>query len=243
MGMSEAIRVCRAVERLLKDRDENARFGDFPVDLTPPNLPEGYKVQDALIKRYQDRGQGIDGWKVGLASKSMQQSVGIPHPIEGPILESLSHNEHVDLSNADYVSVCLEADGLVLLAGPISYNEGPWTSETARERVGSVMVAIETTDDRLSKKNLNTDGLSIANFVHNEGCVLGPSIENWQETNLSAEKLSINLNEVFIGSGTDAAALDHPFNSVSWLANNLGRRRHNLHEGAIVLTGCVTEAI
>ena len=153
MGMSEEIRVCRAVEQLLKDRDENARFGDSPVDLTPPNLPEGYKVQDPLIKRYQDRGQGIDGWKVGLASKSMRQSVGIPHPIEGPILESLSHNEHVDLSNADYVSVCLEADGLVLLAGPISYNEGPWTSETARERVGSVMVAIETTDDRLSKKN------------------------------------------------------------------------------------------
>ncbi|HIO01292.1 MAG TPA: hypothetical protein EYN14_04945 [Alphaproteobacteria bacterium] len=37
--------------------------------------------------------------------------------------------------------------------------------------------------------------------------------------------------------------LDHPFNSVSWLANNLGRRRHNLHKGAIVLTGCVTETI
>ena len=153
MGMSEEIRVCRAVEQLLKDRDENARFGDSPVDLTPPNLPEGYKVQDALIKRYQDRGQGIDSWKVGLSGKSMQQSVGIPHPIEGPILESLSHNEHVDLSNAD--------------------------------------------------------------FVHNVGCVLGPSIENWQETNLAAEKLSINLNEVFIGRGTGAAVLDHPFNSVA----------------------------
>ena len=73
--------------------------------------------------------------------------------------------------------------------------------------------------------------------------MLGPSIENWQETNLAAEKLSINLNEVFIRSGTGAAVLDHPFNSVAWLANNLGRRRHNLHEGAIVLTGCVTETI
>ena len=80
-------------------------------------------------------------------------TVGIFHPIEGPILESLSDNEHVDLSNADCVSVCLEADSLVLLAGPISYNEGPWTSETARERVGSVMVAIEIADDRLSKKS------------------------------------------------------------------------------------------
>ena len=67
--------------------------------------------------------------------------------------------------------------------------------------------------------------------------------ENTSDDNRKEITGKVNLNEVFIGSGTDAAALDHPFNSVSWLANNLGRRRHNLHEGAIVLTGCVTESI
>lgn len=234
----------QAARRLLNDREALVPFCDFPSALTPTTISRGYQIQDYLIKKYEARGDKLGGWKVGLASTKMQAAVGIPHPIEGPILASLIQESEAQLSISNYLTLCVEAEVAFIVGNEIGARKTLWKAPEISEQMESVAVAIEIADDRASNNTVfKGGGLNVANFVHNAGCVIGPPIKNWSKIDLAEEKLKITLNDQYIGSGFGSTILGNPINSVTWLANNLSRRGYKLSSGSVIMTGCVTESI
>ncbi len=234
----------RAADRLLHDRDTCVALAKFPSKLTPSSLSQGYELQDQLIKKYKSRGDGIGGWKVGLASTKMQKAVGIPHPIEGPILASLIQHGGAHLSIKDYLTLCVEAEVAFVVGEDIKAGDKLCTPQQVSARIESVAVAIEIADDRGSNNTvLHGGGLNIANFIHNAGCVMGNPVRDWSTIDLAQETLQITLNGHNMGSGAGSEVLGNPINSATWLANKLSRRGYVLSAGSIIMTGCVTNTI
>ena len=234
----------QAAVRLLQDRDACVALAKFPTKLTPSTLSQGYQLQDQLIKKYKSRGDGIGGWKVGLASRKMQKAVGIPHPIEGPILASLIRHGGAHLSINDYLTLCVEAEMAFVVGEDIAAGEKLYTPEQVSARIESVAVAIEIADDRGSNNSvLHGGGLNIANFVHNAGCVMGNPVQDWSTIDLAQETLQITLNGYSMGAGAGSEVLGNPINSATWLVNNLSQRGYVLLVGSIIMTGCVTTTI
>ena len=237
-------KVKKAAARLFRDREANVRLDAFPACLTPATMADGYRVQDELIKTYAGKGHEVGGWKVGLASTKMQDLVGIPHPIEGPILKPLIKQNGAEISANDFLTLCVEAEIGLVVGGDIEPRREPWNTKTIASRIGSAMVAIEIADDRDSNNAVyKGGGLNIANFVHNVGCVVGIPIQDWLRIDLSKESLNVFLNGRNIGCGIGKQIMGNPMNSAVWLINNLSKRGYNLPPGTVILTGCVTESI
>jgi len=237
-------KVRKAAGRLFKDREDNVRFDAFPACLTPVSIAEGYLVQDELIKTYVGEGYEVGGWKVGLTSTTMQELVGISHPIEGPILKSLIGENEVNISANDYLTLCVEAEIGFVVGREIEPRREPWNTKTIASRIESAMVAIEIADDRDSGNAVyKGGGLNVANFVHNVGCVIGSPIQDWSRIDLRKEVLRVFLNGTNIGCGVGKQVMGNPINAAVWLINNLSKRGYNLLAGTLILTGCVTESI
>ena len=206
----------QAAVRLLQDRDACIALAKFPTKLTPSTLLQGYQLQDQLIKKYKSRGDLISGWKVGLASRKMQKVVGIPHPIEGPILASLIRHGGARLSISDYLTLCVEAEMAFVVGEDLVAGEKLYTPEQVSARIESVTVAIEIADDRGSNNSVvRGGGLNIANFVHNAGCVMGNPIQDWSTIHLAQETLQITLNGNSMGAGAGSEVLGNPINSAT----------------------------
>lgn len=242
MGMYEEVRIYRATEQLLKEREEKARYGDFPADMIPPTIMEGYRIQTSVMRKLMARGNPLGGWKVALASKTMQQAQGVTHPVCGPVLNNWVLTGDSEVSATDYGHLCVEAEIAFRIATPLAQGQGLWTAENVKPHIAAAMVAIEIADDRYARQaSFKSLPLLIADFAHNYGAVLGPDVTEWQDIDLAAEELTITMNDTEIGCGAGSAVLGHPLNSLAWLANALNERFTQLEPDQIVLTGCVTE--
>ena len=68
-------------------RGPGLETADPAADPDPPDLtmPDGYLVQQGVVRRYLDDGDRIVGYKLGLTSKPMQQMLGVDSPDFAPV--------------------------------------------------------------------------------------------------------------------------------------------------------------
>jgi 2-keto-4-pentenoate hydratase len=67
--------------------------------------------------------------------------------------------------------------------------------------------------------------------------ILGEPIELTPTLRLDQVEASVELNGNVVATGIGAAVLDHPLNSVVWLARKLGEYGRSLRAGEVVMTG------
>ena len=103
------------------------------------------------------------------------------------------------------------------------------------------MAGMEIVDDRyVDYKSLDTPTL-IADDFFDAGCVLGAPVTDWRRLDLSALTGVTRINGVEVGRGRGADVMGHPFEALTWLANNLARRGQSIKAGQFVFTGSVVE--
>ena len=71
-----------AVRRIVEARRALTFLEDLPAESQPPTLADAYRMQRAVIERWDDE---IAGWKVGTTSKYAQDLFGISAPVYGPV--------------------------------------------------------------------------------------------------------------------------------------------------------------
>ena len=76
-------------EKLLADWSPRAAYQTLIGALAPRNIDDAYAAQAALQRKYEATRGPIAGRKIALASKAMQEMVGIDHPIAGAIISGL----------------------------------------------------------------------------------------------------------------------------------------------------------
>ncbi len=246
MGMMEEVRVHRTIEKLLSDREKGAPFDKtYDKDLVPRSMPEAYRVQDSLIRRFGSKGIETGGWRIALTTGESQDKWNANHPMVGPLWKrDISHSP----DGLPAVSRHVPRAGPEIafrIASPMSAEDGPWEERDAvLERIDAAMLAIGVEDDRgASILPFHSIGLAVADLACVSGCVLGEEIEGWREIDLAALDVETSLDERVLGSVSTSALLAHPIEIVGWVAKHLNVRRRKLEAGDVVLTGCFGEPV
>jgi 2-keto-4-pentenoate hydratase len=193
------------------------------------NLDDAYRIQLALIERRCAAGERQIGWKVGLTSKAIQQQFGFHEPCFGCILETRPSGYAfvaAELSRPGFeTEICMR------LGRPLV---GEVSLEEAGAAVAAVHPAFEITETRGDPGQI---ALMLADNAQQRSVILGDPVALSPALRLDEVEARVELNGAVVATGVGAAVLDHPLNSVVWLARKLGEYGRSLRAGELVMTG------
>jgi 2-keto-4-pentenoate hydratase len=192
-------------------------------------LDEAYRIQLALIDRRCAAGERQIGWKVGLTSKPIQQQFGFHEPCFGCILETRPSGHA--FAAAELIRPGFETEICVRLGRPLA---GQVSLEEASAAIAAVHPAFEITETRGDPGQI---ALMLADNAQQRSVILGDPVALTPALRLDAVEARVELNGAVVATGVGAAVLDHPLNSVAWLACKLGEYGRSLCAGELVMTG------
>jgi 2-keto-4-pentenoate hydratase len=217
----------RAVEEFWAAR---SRGEYFPVDYFDRlTLDDAYRIQLALIDRRCAQGERQIGWKVGLTSKAIQQQFGFHEPCFGCILESRPSGHR--FAAGEVIRPGFETELCARLGRSLAGEVSP---EEVREAVAVVYPSFEITETRGDPGQI---ALMLADNAQQRSVVLGEPVALAPALRLDEVEARVELNGSIVATGVGAAVLDHPLNSVAWLAGKLGEYGRSLRAGEVVMTG------
>jgi 2-keto-4-pentenoate hydratase len=181
----------------------------------------------------------LAGWKCGATSVKGYQGAGLLEPLRGPLFATtiLGNNSKVQ-PLISYPAIVEAEFGFVLKKVlPPRGKAYKYQPKDLWEAAGEVVCCIEVVGLRLSAPD--TPFLAkIADFALNHAVVRGNSVEVSKAPRaLDQVAVSLQVNGKEVGTATGAAVLDHPINSLTWLANHLADRGLQLQPGQLVITG------
>jgi 2-keto-4-pentenoate hydratase len=223
-----------AVRFILDAHDRRETYRNLPPDIAPATMDEAYAAQEALAQLLVPRFGEVAGLKIAVATKVMQELMGIDRPLGGIIFAKRVHSSPATIRLADYINVVVEFELAVRVGRELPASAKPWTAETVRPAVAAVMPAFELIEDRRADYK-RTDALSlIADNAWNTGIVLGAEVP-YRQTPLNgiAGHLAIN------GRDTHRGLTDDPLGTLAWIANLAVGRNRPLKAGMVVITGSV----
>ena len=217
----------RAVEEFWAAR---ARGEYFPAGYFDRlSVDEAYRIQLALIDRRCTRGERQIGWKVGLTSKPIQEQFGFHEPCFGCIFETRPSG-HL-FAAGELIRPGFETELCVRLGRPLT---GEVSLEEVVAAVAVVHPSFEITETRGDPGQI---ALLLADNAQQRSVILGEPMALTPTLQLDQIEARVELNGHVVATGVGAAVLDHPLNSVAWLARKLREYGRTLRAGEVVMTG------
>jgi len=217
----------RAVEEFWAARGRGEYFPAGYFDRL--TLDEAYRIQLALIERRCAQGERQIGWKVGLTSKAIQQQFGFHEPCFGCILETRPSGQV--LAAGELIRPGFETELCVRLGQPLAGEVSP---DEVLAAVSVVYPSFEITETRGDPAQI---ALMLADNAQQRSVILGEPVALASALPLDQVEARVELNGSIVATGVGAAVLDHPLNSVAWLARKLGEYGRSLQVGEVVMTG------
>ena len=192
---------------------------------------QAYRVLFGIMARREAAGERQIGWKVGLTAKAIQQQFNVHEPVFGCILDR-KPSGHV-FAPADLIAPGFENELCLRLKHRLS---GTITRDQARAAVDVAYPSLEIIETRgdLTKQL----ALALADNAQQKTCILGAPVALPED--LETIEARVFVNGQLAGTGTGAAVLGHPLNSVVWLAAKLAEYGRALRPGDIVMSGSFT---
>ena len=180
----------------------------------------------------------VSGWKIAATSKGGQTHIGVFNPLEGPYLESKTHESGVRLSMRGNHMAVAEAEFAFVLNRDIPPRSKPYEWNEILDAIGQLLPSLELPDSRFKDfKDIGAAGL-IADCACARDCVLGaPTKEDWRSVDLNECPVQLRINGDVVTQGTGADALGDPRKAMTWLVNRLSTRNIPLRSGQFVTTG------
>ena len=209
-------------------------------------VDDGYAVQRRWVAIKVAEGNRIRGRKIGLTSRAMQRSAGLSEPDYGALMADMFYESGADIPMRRFIQPRLECEiGFVIgkqLKGP---NCSIFDVLSA---VDYVVPAVEIVDGRTHPVDPETQQRrsvldSIADNAANAALVVGGRPMRPMDLDLRWVAALCHRNNVIEESGVAAAVLNHPANSVAWLANKLALFDVALEPGEFVLGGSFTGVV
>jgi 2-keto-4-pentenoate hydratase len=203
------------------------------------DVPDAYRVQQALIARRLESGDQVIGYKAALTSKAMQEKEGIPEPLLGTLLLSRLKDEGAPIALRGFLRATLEPEiGMILgrdLAGPGVTPQAAWSA------VSGFCAAAELGDMRSAGKRSIQHAIACNTF--NGGYVFGGRVHAPSGIDLRTEGMVLAKNGIHQASATAAEVLGNPIHAVAFIANKLGELGLGLKAGMVLLTGSIVSSI
>jgi 2-keto-4-pentenoate hydratase len=233
--------VRRTVADTLRDAEADRRPIP-PLRETWPQIDvvDAYQIQLANIRRRLDAGARVNGHKVGLSSKAMQDMMGVDEPDYGHLLSDMEVSSDQSVEAARYCFPRVEVEvGFVL--GKSLPLEG-CTEDDVIAATEYVAPAIELIDSRIADWDIKIAD-TIADNASSAGYVLGAERVRPDELDLAAINARLLRNGSQVAEGRSDAVLGNPVTAVAWLAEKVGSFGVTLEAGNVILPGSVHRAI
>ncbi|HVV12892.1 2-keto-4-pentenoate hydratase [Amycolatopsis sp.] len=235
----ESAAVREAAERLLLAYEKGEPTA--PVIETHPGatVEDAYRIQQEQVRTWVARGQIVKGHKVGLASRAMQEQMGVDQPDYGHLLSEMFHLEHHVIPAGSYLQPRIEPEIAFVLGKKLS---GPGvTVADAIRATEFVLPALEIVDSRITDWKISIVD-TIADNASSGGVVLGSKPTALSDVDLRLTGCTLQLGGELVATGAGAAVLGSPVNALVWLANTVGPLGIDLEPGHVILPGSMTRA-
>lgn len=227
--------VLETARAFVEARRDGRALQRFPGPI-PSDLAGAYRVQDAALAL---AAEDVAGWKVGRINPPAE---GIDR-LSGPIFSS-SVVAATDGSVAMRIFVdgfgAAEAEFLLRVGTAPDLAKTSYTMIEARALIDAVHVGIEIASSPFPGINTHGPAVTISDFGNNNGLVVGPAIEGWQETDLNHWPVELLINDVEIGAATASMMLDGPIGAARFLFEHMAARGIQLMPGQWISSGAVT---
>jgi 2-keto-4-pentenoate hydratase len=222
-------------EAFVQARRAGTALAEYP-GIMPATLAAGYAVQDEAISL---SGRTVAGWKVG----RINPAVDGMNRLAGPIFSDQVVEAH-DSTPAMPVFAegfgAAEAEFLLRIGTAPAPGKTTFTLAEARALVDAVHVGIEIAGSPFPGINAHGPAVTIADFGNNNGLVIGPPAEGWQDAEINDWPVTLDVDGAEVGRATAATMLDGPFGAVRFIAEHLATRGIALLPGQWISTGAVT---
>lgn len=74
------------------------------------SIPDAYRLQTAVTRFRESRGDTVCGYKIGAVDPGNQRMLGLTHPVWGRIWKNENHRNGAVLKTGDYTNLSLEAE-------------------------------------------------------------------------------------------------------------------------------------
>lgn len=214
----------------------DARASHQQIDPKPfdsiASLQDAYQVQSMATAAYPSKQVG---WKVGATNEGAQQLFGCDAPFYGPMFEQEVMQPAADLKLRDSV-LGGEAE-FAFICGSNFPTDQSLSIEDLPALIKSCHIAVEIVGRRTTGKGLPTLNCAVADFGAHVAFIPGPAIDNWESMDLATVEVTARTNGEETNSGTGAAVLGHPLNSLLWMHNELVKVGSGLKASDWVSTG------
>ncbi|AWH91370.1 2-keto-4-pentenoate hydratase [Dietzia lutea] len=204
------------------------------------NADDAFEIQLVNIRRKLDAGAVVTGHKVGLASKAMQEMMGVDEPDYGHLLDTMEYPEGTPIEAARFCFPRVEVEVGFVLGADIP-PEG-CSQEEAAAAIEWVVPSIELIDSRIRDWKIKLPD-TIADNASSCGYVIGQQRVRLADIDVAAIDATLYKNGEFLASGRSDAVLGNPLNSVGWLASTVAKFGVRLRKGDVILPGTAIRAM
>jgi 2-keto-4-pentenoate hydratase len=206
--------------------------GSFPVKWEGRlSVDEGYNIQFELADRLSRAGNARAGWKVATVNKVLQEQLGVTEPFFGSVRQKTVYQSGYVLPASIYIKPHLETEICFRVTAGI---ETATTAEQVRGAVDYCYPAFELVEKRCPVYDL---GVALADNAEHAAIVLGAPVKVTPGIAFGQEAATLVINNEEMGSGSGAAILGDPINSILWMNNKLRQFGRTLKPGEFVMTG------
>ncbi len=204
------------------------------------DLDAAYRIQQRLNQRRIAAGETIVGKKIGVTSRVVQQMLDVHQPDFGYLLSGMLYNEGQSIPADSLIQPRAEGEIAFILKRDL---QGPGiTNADVLRATECVMPCFEIVDSRIRDWKIRIED-TVADNASCGAFVLGDRAVDPRQVDLGLCGMVLEKNGEIVGTGAGAAALGHPVNAMTWLANTLGRLGIALKAGEVILSGSLAALV
>lgn len=204
------------------------RFDDVDIE-------DAYAVGQTVTDIKVSKGRVIKGHKVGLTSKAMRDATGMHEPDYGTMFDNWFLDEGVPVSMERLNKPSVEVELVFVLKESLG---GPTVNAADVIRATDfVTPAVEIVDSRYSKRGTKLVIDSISDAASCGFVILGANQVSLADVDVRHVGGALYKNGEVVESGTAAAVMGNPINSVAWLARKLSEFGVEMQAGHSILSG------
>jgi 2-keto-4-pentenoate hydratase len=196
---------------------------EFPRELRPSNLNDGYEVQ-LRFETIRPKGERAVGYKVACMTKASQELNNINEPVFGGLRGDRIISSGAQLAIAEYVKPLIECEIVAIVD----------VNEDGEHKIRSLAPSMEINDFRSSDRSAE---VIVADNWNNSGSVLGSFVEEWDPGLLMDASAYVIVDGRKVVERRVRDVIGSPQRTVDWLLPALHRRKRTIWSGMLVSTG------
>ncbi len=214
-----------------------------PLTASEPDMTieDAYKVQLRMIERRLQAGnEHIIGKKIGVTSQVVMDMLKVDQPDFGHLTSAMVYGDGDAIPTDSLISPRAEGEIAFVLKHDLT---GPGvTNADVLRATEYVLPCFEIVDSRIRDWKIKIQD-TVADNASSGVFVLGDAAADPRKIDLSVVGMTLEKDGEILATGAGAAALGHPVNAVTWLANTLGRLGISLKAGEVILSGSLAAMI